>query len=460
MENSQPKKPITRSFIALDDKTPVEMIFDPESSITQFVHLDKAGEPVYSNEILRDPREGTYIPYSGQNSLVQNQIVLFPSDIAEYGDERFLLETIQKFIHYYLDLSPFLERFAAYYVLFTWVYDSFNELPYLRAIGDYGVGKSRFLKTIGGLCYKPILASGATTISPIFRMIDEFRGTFVIDEADFDKSDEKAELVKIFNNGHERGMPVIRSEGSSNGSYAPRAFHIFGPKILAARGYFQDKALESRFISEEMGTRPLRKDIPRNLPNDFWDKAREIRNMLLLFRLRNYHKHEIKSELDDQRLEPRLTQIFLPIASVISDSTVVQELKQCLYTAFQQSVTDRGMSFEGQILEIIRSLYDKGVNEPTIGLITEKFLEKYWKEYNEKQIRPRGMGSKIRNAFKVHTIRGNAGYYIPITERPKLDKAFERYGITSVDLNTEAAEEAEKPLTAEEDEIKLEEIPF
>jgi CheY-like chemotaxis protein len=70
-------------------------------------------------------------------------------------------------------------------VLFSWIYDDFNELPYLRVIGDAGSGKTRFLLTVGSLCYKPIFASGASTVSPLFRALDIFRGTLLIDEGDF-----------------------------------------------------------------------------------------------------------------------------------------------------------------------------------------------------------------------------------------------------------------------------------
>ena len=54
---------------------------------------------------------------------------------------------------------------------------------------------------MGSLCYKPIFASGASTVSPLFRILDSFRGTLIIDEDDFRFSDEKAEVVKILNNG-------------------------------------------------------------------------------------------------------------------------------------------------------------------------------------------------------------------------------------------------------------------
>src|SRR5208282_3153868 len=103
------------------------------------------------------------------------------------------------------------EGIATYYVLLTWLYDAFNELPYLRLRGDFGTGKTRALLVVGSLCYKPFFASGASTVSPLFHILDAFRGTLILDEADFRFSDEKAEIVKILNNGNMRGMAVLRT---------------------------------------------------------------------------------------------------------------------------------------------------------------------------------------------------------------------------------------------------------
>src|SRR6185369_5606819 len=167
--------------------------------------------------------------------------------------------------------------------LFSWIYDGFNELPYLRLRGDPGSGKTRFLLTVGSLCYKPMFASGASSVSPLFRIIDAFRGTLIIDEGDFRMSDEKAEIVKILNNGNARGFPVLRTEVTRQREFNPTAYHVFGPKIVATRGYFEDKALESRCLTEEMGLGGLRGDVPISLPEAYKQEALQLRNKLLLF---------------------------------------------------------------------------------------------------------------------------------------------------------------------------------
>src|SRR5207245_7587876 len=177
----------------------VEMVHRPDEDRTLFC-VSKDGAFRYESNLLVNGQR--LVPYSARNNLLTNEVVLFPSEPSEYESEAKLVEDIRAFIHRYVDISPLFEQIAIFHVLFTWVYDVFNELPYLRLRGDTGSGKTRFLATAGSLCYKPIFASGASTVSPLFRILDEFRGTLIVDEGDFRFSDEKAEIVKILDNGN------------------------------------------------------------------------------------------------------------------------------------------------------------------------------------------------------------------------------------------------------------------
>jgi hypothetical protein len=145
--------------------------------------------------------------------------------------------------------------------------------------------------TVGSLCYKPIFASGASTVSPLFRTLDLFRGTLVIDEGDFRFSDEKAEVIKILNNGNARGFPVLRTEVVGNQrEFSPRAYQVYGPKLVA-----------TRCLTEELGNRKLRPDVPINVPPGFRAEAEALRNKLLMFRFANYGQRVADPSLVDPR---------------------------------------------------------------------------------------------------------------------------------------------------------------
>src|SRR5262249_33493218 len=161
---------------------------------------------------------------------------------------------------------------------------------------------------------------------------------------------------KILNNGNVRGLPVLRTMMNRQREFNPRAFHVFGPKIVATRGSYDDKGLESRFLTQEMGSRQLRSDIPINLPEGFKDEAREIRNTLLLYRLHRRMAVKLDDSLVDPKLEPRLNQILLPLLSVVSDEILRSALRSMALEAQLSLVADRGLQVEAQVLEILAEL--------------------------------------------------------------------------------------------------------
>jgi len=409
----------------LGDGRIAEMVYDPRKKETGFAVFNEDGI-IYESRLLTGNK--VYLsPYSPHNNLIKNEVILFPSGAEEYESEEKLVEEIRAFIHDYVDLSPLFENISSYYVLFSWIYDDFKELPYLRVIGDAGSGKTRFLLTLGSLCYKPIFASGASTVSPIFRILHIFRGTLIIDEGDFRMSDEKAEVVKILNNGNAKGFPVLRSESVNGKEFSPKAYQVFGPKIVATRGYFEDKALESRCITEEMGQRRLREDIPINLTDEYRERAERLRNKLLMFRFRNLGKRKVNPELVDRTIEPRLNQVFVPLLSVIEDEKMKVALKHIAREYHKQIVSERGMETEAQVLESIQSLI-VSAEEPTIKEITNDFIEKHSEDYS-RQITPKWIGGIIRKKLQLKPEKRMAGYVIPHREMAKLERLYEKYGI-------------------------------
>src|SRR5437870_3385838 len=390
--------------------------------------VSKDGEFRYETNLVVSGQR--LVPYSPHNNLLTNEVVLFPSEPLEYDSESKLVEGIRTFIHRYVDISPLFEQIASYYVLFTWVYDAFNELPYLRLRGDTGSGKTRFLLTVGSLCYKPIFASGASTVSPLFRILDSMRGTLIVDEGDFRFSDEKAELVKILNTGNGRGFPVLRSESVSGREFSPRAYSVFGPKLIATRGYFQDRALESRCLTEETGGRKLRDDIPINLTFDYKHEAQVLRNKLLMFRFRNFGKRAIDPALVDRSIEPRLAQIFVPLLSVIEDAGARQALREVAREYNRDLVSDRGMDVEAQVLEIIRNLQECGYDDGlSIREITSRFAEQHGEDF-ERKITPHWIGHIVRKKLQLKTERRHGTYVIAASEGSKLARLFEKYGVS------------------------------
>ncbi|HYR88485.1 MAG TPA: hypothetical protein VE422_30680 [Terriglobia bacterium] len=423
----KPERRIPAVSSVFNDGSILETVYQPQEKRSAFV-LWKDGKCTMQSSFQFTPTH-RLVPYSPHNNLIKNDVVLLPSEPEEYGSEADLLAEIQSFIHRYVDVSPLFEQIATYYVLLTWVYDRFNELPYLRLRGDPGSGKTRFLLTVGSLCYKPIFASGASTVSPIFRILDAFRGTLIIDEGDFRLSDERAEIVKILNNGNAKGFPVLRSEASKNKEFNPRAYTVFGPKIVATRGFFEDKALESRCLTEAMGHTGLRDDVPINLPPEHKEEALHLRNKLLLLRFHKLGRAGVREDLVDRSIEPRLNQIFVPLLSIIDDAQAREALMELARKYNRELIADRGMETEAQILDIIRDMMaDPFERQLSVKQVASWFIDRHGADY-KRTITTKWIGTIIRKKLGLQSIRTREGYFIPDSEKPKFERLFERYGI-------------------------------
>lgn len=427
------KKPTLKTTL-LADETLYEMVYDKQAQTTHFLGCDKSGSIIKDMASI-EHRGIAYEPLPPTNDLVAKNVILFPSDVLPYESEEAIIKEIQTFIHTYLDVSETFEQIATYYVLFTWLYDRFNEVPYLRAIGDFGSGKSRFLHTIGSIAYKPIFTAGATTVSPIFRILDESKGTLVLDEADFGHSDMTSDMVKVLNTGYQRGTPVLRSEGK--GTYELRTFEVFGPKIIATRETFKDKALESRFLVEDMGTSSLRNNIPRTLDEKFYNQSQQIRNKLLMWRFDNYFKPLEKREEIIAGIHPRLNQIVVPLLTIIKDKSIREQLKQFIIQYNTELVADRGMSWESDIvLAVLRLEHAHTSTTPTVKEITDELNREI--DISEDTLQPRKVGWYLRAKLQLKTEKTRKGYVLNIERnRKRLDMWKERYGITEEDISGE-----------------------
>lgn len=380
-------------------------------------------------EIVPEVRsvDAIYVPIRATNNLIKHSVLVLPSEPVEYGDTGTLLTEIASYLQRYVALSTAATVLSASYILLSWVYDAFNELPYLRFRGDYGTGKTRALLVVGALCHKAFFASGASTISPIFHTLDTFKGTLIFDEADFRFTDEKAELVKILNNGNVRGFPVLRTQVTTKKEFDPRAFSIFGPKIVGMRRAYEDRALESRFLTIEM--EPGRSSgVPINLPESQKDEALILRNKLLMYRLRSRLTVQLEPVLADPGLEPRMNQILLPLLSIIPDAgrrTTILGFARALQAAL---MAERGTTIDAQVLTVLRTfLLDRSNGPISLAEISMAFAEKFGAEY-DRPITNRWIGSILRR-LGIILYKSNGVITMLSGQTERVEALCDRYGV-------------------------------
>lgn len=420
----------------LSDGTLIELLYRPVEATTAFA-VSRTGVWTIEDEVKVGGER--LVPFSPRNNVIRNEVVLLPSEPVEYGSVEELLADIRRFLHRYIDVSPEFETIAAHYALFTWVYDAFSEVPYIRFQGDFGTGKTRALLVLGAICCRPFFASGASTVSPIFHILDAFRGTLVLDEADFRFSDEKAEIVKILNNGNVSGIPVLRTMQNQRREFNPQAFQVFGPKVVAMRGAYDDRALESRFVTEVMGRAPLRPDIPINLAATIKEEALALRNKLLLYRFRNRDTVRVRPDAAISEVAPRINQILTPLLSVVDDPLARDALVALARGTHEGIVAERGLSMEAHLIEVIRELAADGTGGLAISDIAARFADRFGSEY-ERPITPRWVGTILRRRLHLSPHKSHGRYLVTI-DGQRLAALCESYGLA--DRNVRDAHEAE-----------------
>lgn len=416
----------TSLFVDNERKIIVEQIYkDKKSMFCIYDHNTKEIE--YKNEYFEDGV--VYRPLEGEE--VDMNVIKLPTEATVFENEDDLDKEILDFIHTWLDIPEDIMQFALWNVKRSWVFQRFHTLNYLRALGDTGQGKTRFLDSLGYIHYKPIATSGASTSAPIFRIINKWRGTLIIDEADFQKSDEAQEIIKIINMGYEKDKYIMRCDKDDNNMI--NFFDPFCPKILATRRSFKDKAVESRCITQVMaGTR--RTDINWNLNSDFWDAAMRIRNKLLYWRMITYFEIDpkIKIDFDMKDLEPRVQQVVQSFASLFQDDPEKKEMfKEFVENHQENLIEERRTSFDGEIVCAVHDLVSDGYTHLSNSDIIERGN---LTNFNGGQMSGRALSSKLKAlGFQkpiVERVNGEVKRCIPLEDK-HLENLFKRYGFMS-----------------------------
>ncbi len=281
---------------------------------------------------------------------------------------------------------------------------------------SHNTGKSRALTVIGGICYKPLMMSGAVTPAPIYREIRRFRGTVILEEADFSDSSEKGEVVTILNCGMERGRAVLRC--SPDDPNIIECLPVYGPKLFATRGPFQDKALEARCNTIIM--KEAKRKVPTLINNAYEVRAADLRKKLLLWRFLKMPL--VDPEIEEIELGPveqRLKQMALPLAIVFHDRPgFVDQLRESVKVAQKNIRTDRADSEDAAVLETFLTIAltdgKDWVSSREIGvrMAAEGYFSKYQKEgdttaFSKKvsvavSARIRNLGFSVEEQPKMH----------------------------------------------------------
>lgn len=387
-----------------------------------FVYYNRRKREFEGKKSLKDGNL-VYLPYANNLIIIKN-VVKIPTGIIENKNTDALISDIREFMEKYVYISDKVDKeIVITYILLTWVYDRFTAIPYLRAIGEFGTGKTRLLHVLN-ICYKSITTSSLASPAPIFRVIDKFGGTLILDEAELgEKSDRNKDIKEILRAGTDYGGHILRCDPKTN-QVIP--FTVFGPKILGSRRPYIDDALETRIITIRM-EEAKGNDIPINLEKEIFEKeSDELRAKLLAWRLKEYFNIDTNSYKKHilGNVSKRLNEMYSPLICVRAhDKDFIKSLLDKEVSSYKRQQEDKAMTIEANVVRVIVIIKLGIGGSVLLKEIVTKLNEGQNKDYSSRYI-----GGIIRNTLGLETKHAREGSEV-VWDKSKIKKLVVDYNL-------------------------------
>ena len=176
-------------------------------------------------------------------------------------DGAVLLDAIAELIRRYVDMPVTSADAVALWVVHTSIHDRLEISTFLNITSaTKRCGKSLLMEVLVALVCKPLAASGRITPAALFRTIELYAPTLLLDEADTFLGDDQ-ELRGIVNGSQRRDLAhVMRTVGDD---YKPRLFGTWCAKAISGIGSLPDTVLDRSLLIRLERRAPNVGDLPR-----------------------------------------------------------------------------------------------------------------------------------------------------------------------------------------------------
>jgi hypothetical protein len=359
--------------------------------------------------------------------------VLLPSDLGPLKDTRELLGKIEFFLkRYFLLDNPLHYKFGALYAIFTWVYDAFDQLLYLRARGGPGTGKSELMLRLGLVCYRMMITSGVSSLAGFKGLAHIYKGTLFIDEVDNLLKEDKGEMRALLNVRAMKKqarvvtmMEVLKADGTHG--FSPATTFVYGPTLLTMYGAFKDPGTESRCLTFDLAEKEALELMRAGIEPGYIPP--------------------------DPLVSSRINQIMRPLkvlAIYQQDHELLDELLQLGQANYQDEQTRRAGSFEAVLFRAVLAVdtlpeYAKYVHEGKLGtlgvaryvlykdlaVVANEIIDaENASEESERsdKVKSNTIGTICRDTFRLPVARTGGGWAVAL-DKVKIEIGKLRYGI-------------------------------
>jgi hypothetical protein len=412
---------------------------------TFYEQIQEGGKPVYlcytnhyftmpfvtGDDEIHVPMPRTLWPLAGP----------FTTDDAMSHSE--LWAAIRQFLHDHVDFQDDrLYDVTTGWVFASWIPERFNAVPYIYVLGPLKSGKTRVLDCLRLLCLRGLEVPSISGAG-LFRIMEEYHPTLLIDEAQFLGSDTMTEARGVLNAGYRRGQYAVRMVPDQNNRFTPRMFDVFGFKALASVKP-QRNTLESRCIVIHMdkAVRTIRFTLDET-------RAATIRTQLLLWRLAQLA--QLEDSEDSERLgetppeeltfaDGRFVEKFYPLYAVSNmGRTAILQYARSLYQTEQDADES---SIEAEVTLALLECQDAIHN----GVVKASDIrDEFNKGRAEKERWKTASVSSIVRRLGLHkkrTTDGSAGY---LWDEANIRRKMRRYNLTPSLLKPSEPSERSEP---------------
>jgi len=284
----------------------------------------------------------------------------------------------------------------------TYIYNDFRVFPRLGIISpEKRCGKSTLLDILSGLCSRSLLASN---ISPaaIFRSIDLWYPTLIIDEADTFLANRNDDVIGILNSGHTKSAAfVIRSEGED---HTPKKFNTWAPMAFASikglAGTIMDRSIVIQLRRKMVNEKVIR------IPVDFKEQHSTIRKKLARYALDNSTHLKLNYIEPPEITNDRAIDNWLPLFTLANN--IGGEWPDKALKSYQMiNCVDDTQSAAVMLLEDIKYIFESTKKEKIFSADLVKDLisleERPWCEWKRGSPMTQNSMAKILKTFDIHS---------------------------------------------------------
>lgn len=187
-----------------------------------------------------------------------------PHDLPVDGVD--LLNEIARTVRRFIVCDRHTVAAVTLWIAATWFVDSVQVCPLLMIDApEKACGKSHLLTIVGRLALRPAQAAGITP-SVLFRMIERYQPTLLVDEIETVLTREAEDLRGLFNAGHTRDSAFVWRSVAKGDDFEPRRFGVFGFKAIAG--------INAHRLAETVTSRSIIATLRKKLPDEKVERLR------------------------------------------------------------------------------------------------------------------------------------------------------------------------------------------